>query len=238
MQIDAAEALARQLMREHGLAGWKFAWSKSKRAFGSCCEGRKVIKLSRHLVTLNDYTEVLDTILHEIAHAIAGHKAGHGPEWQQVAIRLGCRPQATYDAATTVSPIPRYQLICSSCFKVWSLERRPKHRYTCRGCSTIHRKQLLQLYPTSERLYINLEVETALAEKFALTLRMGEQIAGRILIDKRWVACVLEGERIRVERKVLPTTFVARYPRAMLQDAVFQLRPDSQNALANILRQQ
>ena len=35
-----------------------------------------------------------DTILHEIAHAIAGVEAGHGPAWKAVAQRLGATPRA------------------------------------------------------------------------------------------------------------------------------------------------
>ena len=35
-----------------------------------------------------------DTILHEIAHAIAGANAGHGPVWKAVAKRIGAAPRA------------------------------------------------------------------------------------------------------------------------------------------------
>ena len=38
--------------------------------------------------------EVRDTILHEIAHALAGAKARHGPAWKAIAKRLGATPKA------------------------------------------------------------------------------------------------------------------------------------------------
>jgi hypothetical protein len=50
------------------------------RRFGTCRYSRKLITLSRQLIELNDQARVLDTILHEIAHALAGPKTGHGPE--------------------------------------------------------------------------------------------------------------------------------------------------------------
>ena len=37
---------------------------------------------------------VTEVILHEIAHALAGPEAGHGPEWKAIAIRLGARPRS------------------------------------------------------------------------------------------------------------------------------------------------
>ena len=42
--------------------------------------------------------EIRDTVLHEIAHAIAGPEAGHGPLWKATARRIGATPRAkTYD---------------------------------------------------------------------------------------------------------------------------------------------
>ena len=41
-----------------------------------------------------DPREVRDTILHEIAHALAGAKAKHGPAWKAIARRLGATLKA------------------------------------------------------------------------------------------------------------------------------------------------
>jgi hypothetical protein len=35
-------------------------------------------------------SEILDTILHEIAHALVGHKEAHGPVWVAKAKEIGC----------------------------------------------------------------------------------------------------------------------------------------------------
>ena len=38
--------------------------------------------------------QIRDTVLHEIAHAIAGREAGHGPLWKVTARRIGATPRA------------------------------------------------------------------------------------------------------------------------------------------------
>jgi predicted SprT family Zn-dependent metalloprotease len=44
---------------------------------------------------INETTEenAKDTLLHEVAHALAGHKAGHGNEWKKIALQIGCTAQ-------------------------------------------------------------------------------------------------------------------------------------------------
>ena len=47
-----------------------------------CKEKEKVIQLGRHHAANDPPEQVTDTILHEIAHALAGTAAGHGPAWR------------------------------------------------------------------------------------------------------------------------------------------------------------
>ena len=68
--------LEADLLAEHDLHDWSFAFNRRKRAFGLCDYTRRTIFLSADLTELNDEAEVSDTLLHEIAHALAGHKAG------------------------------------------------------------------------------------------------------------------------------------------------------------------
>ena len=91
-RFDAAR-LARRLLAEHGLTGWTFAFNRRKRSLGLCRYGERRIELSVHLVDLNSDEEVLDTLLHEIAHALCGPKAGHGAGWRARCLELGARPE-------------------------------------------------------------------------------------------------------------------------------------------------
>ena len=91
--LEVAEH-ARALMDQHGIEGWTFRFSAAQRRLGECREREKVILLSRRHAVSGAPGEVRDTILHEIAHAIAGAKAGHGPVWKAVAKRIGATPRA------------------------------------------------------------------------------------------------------------------------------------------------
>jgi hypothetical protein len=101
MNLDDAEQLAvfelaEWIGRFSQLEGWHFMWNKRKRSYGLCRYGQKSIELSSPLTAIEtDESAVLNTIRHEIAHALAGPKARHGPIWRQWARVLGCKPRAT-----------------------------------------------------------------------------------------------------------------------------------------------
>ena len=91
--VEVAE-LARRLLDEHGLAEWSFRFSAARRRLGECRERERAILISRRHAVESPPAEVRDTILHEIAHALAGASAGHGPAWKEVARRIGATPKA------------------------------------------------------------------------------------------------------------------------------------------------
>ncbi len=118
-------------MRQHGLiaAGWVFAWGHGKRRLGAAevrrprrlCRQRptviRTIRLSRHLVTLNDEPVVRDIILHEIAHALAGLEHGHNATWRQVCRDIGATPRRLAGDEVRLAPA-RYELWCDMCRQV------------------------------------------------------------------------------------------------------------------------
>lgn len=54
---------------------------------------------------------VKDTVLHEIAHALAGHEAKHGPVWQKIAKEIGANGQrVTKDKGTFADA--KYLFVC------------------------------------------------------------------------------------------------------------------------------
>lgn len=134
MNLDAAHALARSLLAEHGLYDWSFAFNCRKRAFGLCDYTRRTIFLSAVLTELNGEAEVGDTLRHEVAHALAGPRAGHGPAWRKVAREIGAKPRRCYDADEVRQPPARYVLRCPSCQRETPRHRKPTGVYACRGC--------------------------------------------------------------------------------------------------------
>jgi predicted SprT family Zn-dependent metalloprotease len=117
MQIMAALKLAQSLMAEHGLrgsGGWGFEFDTARRRFGACHYVGRKITLSRTLVSLNDEKQVRQTILHEIAHALAGAGAGHGPTWRAIAIKIGDYGERCYDDSVATLA-KRFLGTCPTC---------------------------------------------------------------------------------------------------------------------------
>lgn len=130
-----ASRLARQLLAEHLDNTWRFEWDRARRRYGYCSFTRKVISLSYPLTVAGQEAEVRDTILHEIAHALAGSKAGHGIAWRQACRRIGARP--TRCGPSTHAAIPhRFVATCPVCGQVFRRDRRPRagRRTWCRRC--------------------------------------------------------------------------------------------------------
>jgi SprT protein len=96
MTPEEIKSFAIDALREHGLSrqGWVFSWSNSKTKFGLCHFGHRSIMVSSFLAAASSSEEVRDTVLHEVAHALAGPQAGHGPKWKRIAEELGARPEA------------------------------------------------------------------------------------------------------------------------------------------------
>lgn len=104
---DDAIFETRSLLDQHGFAHWEVRISnKFKKVLGRCCYNRRRIELSAEHIEKDPVHRVIDTIRHEVAHAIAGPKAGHGPEWKKVAIQLGATPSTSADSNVK----PQWQL--------------------------------------------------------------------------------------------------------------------------------
>ncbi len=71
---------------------------------------------------------------HEIAHAIAGPDAGHGPVWKAVAVRLGATPRACESSPHVVVQPGDWQATCPGCERTVHLYRQPRslNGYRCR----------------------------------------------------------------------------------------------------------
>lgn len=80
---------AEALLRLHLDASWSFGFDHATRRAGLCNYTDKRITVSKHLAERVDDDEIHQTLLHEVAHALAGPGTGHGPEWRAIARDLG-----------------------------------------------------------------------------------------------------------------------------------------------------
>lgn len=129
MNLNEAETLAKSLMTQHGVGYLAFAFDGGKRRMGATfflnIGGSKLptkITLSRHYAALLSEQEVRDIILHEIAHALAGHAAGHGPVWRNAARKIGAKAERC--GVASASPEHSVLGTCPVCDKVVSRQHR------------------------------------------------------------------------------------------------------------------
>ncbi len=95
-RLNEISSQARNLMDSHGLHEWNLRFDESIRFLGKCNYRDKTVHLSRSHALDGKDTEIRDTILHEIAHALAGPKARHGPKWKTIAKQIGAKPRASF----------------------------------------------------------------------------------------------------------------------------------------------
>lgn len=134
MQLSELTILAEQLLQQHGLDDWTFTYNKNKRRLGVCRQHLKRIELSQFYVERNPEPHIMDTLLHEIAHAIVGVEHGHNQIWKEKCIELGCAPKSCDGSANM--PEGRWQATCPTCSRHFAQHRRPKRfrRHYCLAC--------------------------------------------------------------------------------------------------------
>jgi len=91
MEIKEAKKLLREKMDAHGLVDWKIdVLPKSRRVAGRCFHTGKKIYLGLFLTETRSEEEVLNTILHEIAHALVGSlEHPHCWIWKKKCVEIG-----------------------------------------------------------------------------------------------------------------------------------------------------
>ena len=89
-RYDLVRKIAETLMAEHlDLDVWSFGFDSAKKRLGVCKYEENLISLSRYFVDLHTLPEIDQVMRHEIAHAMAGSKAGHSKKWKDIATRIG-----------------------------------------------------------------------------------------------------------------------------------------------------
>ena len=92
--LAQVETLAKCLLAHHagsGLGpGWQFGFDLAPTRAGVCNYTDRRISLSVSYCLRATRAEIADTVLHEIAHAIVGHRHNHDAVWKAKAREIGC----------------------------------------------------------------------------------------------------------------------------------------------------
>lgn len=142
---------------EQGLTKYSVVFSKSKSLLGRChyvvpvydsylkyqpFKSTVKLEFSTYWMEHAPLEEVIDTILHELAHGLAGPRAKHGPEWKSVAKSLGCTPKASTDFSLpqeVKESTSKWRGTCPNGHKTFSNRLTDKgRRKSCGRCSNVY----------------------------------------------------------------------------------------------------
>ena len=90
---EQVRLVARFLMEEYGVSNLNLTFRRMKKTLGQFSNGRQQIKLSTYFIANKSYRIIINTILHEIAHALTPGQ-GHNKLWKDKAEELGALPKA------------------------------------------------------------------------------------------------------------------------------------------------
>lgn len=133
MDVEAAREMATRLMEQHGLGDWRLVFDRARTRAGVCRPARREIGLSRTLTQLHSETEMTDTVLHEIAHALVGAEHGHDEVWRARALAIGCSAARCMPRTAARPPAP-WVGTCPAGHTT-GRHRRPSRPASCSTCS-------------------------------------------------------------------------------------------------------
>jgi len=139
--LQRVRAWADALISLHLDETWTFGFDNAKRRAGLCDYTRKRITVSRYLAARYDDDQNHQTLLHEVAHALAGHAAGHGAAWKRVARRLGYVGGTTHHGETATELAP-WVGVCPAGHVAYR-HRRPAQQMSCVKCAPRFDKRYL-----------------------------------------------------------------------------------------------
>lgn len=120
MNIEKAEELAKSLISKYLTSEWSFSFNRRKAVLGVCNYTTKTISLSKTVTLANSEAQVKNTILHEIAHVIAGAEAKHSAKWVQIAKSIGCDGKVHGDINTSDLTLIGVKWVCvDETGKIW-----------------------------------------------------------------------------------------------------------------------
>jgi len=92
MTRQEATQFLRDNLNKHGLNSWsvRLNTNPTSHFLGLCSHKDKSIILSAHHIDIHPTPDVMNTILHEVAHALVGPGHAHNEVWEAKAREVGC----------------------------------------------------------------------------------------------------------------------------------------------------
>ena len=139
--LAEAEAVALDLMGRYKALGdldpeWRFGFDLAPSRAGACKYAERCIVLAVSYCLGASRTEIADTLLHEIAHAIVGPGHNHDAVWRAKARQIGCSAERCHGRTHTLA---KWIGECG-CGRRWlrhRLQRRIRRGACCPACGKI-----------------------------------------------------------------------------------------------------
>lgn len=140
-ELNRVTQWAHALIALHLDPEWTFAFDNAKKRAGLCDYTHKRISVSRYLAARWDDDEVHQILLHEVAHAMAGPNAAHGPAWRRIAREIGYVGAATHRGETAIELAPWVGTCPNG--HIHYRHRRPTRAMSCARCSRSFSREFL-----------------------------------------------------------------------------------------------
>lgn len=126
-------AYADSMLLDNGLQGWTAREFSGRSTVGQCDYSTRTINLSSAMLNNSPESYIIDTIIHEVSHALTPGD-GHGDEWRVKAIGLGGSGSKYASKDETGKLNPKWVLVCE-CGDEFHLFRFTYRRvYYCNRC--------------------------------------------------------------------------------------------------------
>lgn len=136
--LDRVRVWAAALIRLHLDDSWHFDFDRAAKRAGLTNYTAKRISVSRHLAARWDDDEVHQILLHEVAHAMVGPGAGHGPVWRRTAREIGYIGGRTHQGEIAAERAG-WVGSCPGGHEHVRF-RAPRGRYACKPCTRAERR--------------------------------------------------------------------------------------------------
>jgi predicted SprT family Zn-dependent metalloprotease len=131
--LDRVKKWANALIALHLDPTWTFAFDNAKTRAGLCNYTDMRISVSRYLAARYEDDDIHQILLHEVAHAMAGTRAGHGAKWKSVAKELGYEGKRLHDGPIADDLAPWVGACPAG--HVHYRYKRPQRQLACGKCS-------------------------------------------------------------------------------------------------------
>ena len=146
MNLIELKRTAQDMMDQHGLTarGWVLDFNTNKSRAGVCYHRERKIAFSTVLMKHFGEAEALNTVTHEIAHALVGPGNGHNYTWKQMHIRLGGNGSRTWSdkTGTVIANTSKWRCECRVTRKVLGYRNRLTANMRNASC-VCHREKAL-----------------------------------------------------------------------------------------------